>query len=151
MPLFQVLVIQQFNTNTKDKKYFSYKACKNGFSICYTHSVNKGRVKDFYKTSPNGELVLYQSNFVNYGAGISEPEEIANAEFKILEDGTFSLVGINRKLKSFLMAVGVVANHSIIIEEKEYFLNEYFKSQTRLKIFIKKVSLFEYLFLSSRF
>ena len=151
MPFLQVLVVKKFGASNKDNIYFSYKAAKKGFAICYTHSVNKGRVTDLYKKGDNTNLILYQTNFVNYGAGISEVDEIPNSKFVILEDGKYALTNINRELKSFLMAVGVVANHSIIIEEKEYFLDEYFKSQTRLEIFIKRVCLFEYLFLSQKF
>ncbi len=151
VPVLQVLVVKQFESNAKSQKYVSHYAAKNGFSINYTHSVNKGRVFDFYKTGKNGRLFLYETHFVNYGAGISEPDEIPGAEFKIMGNGVYALTNLNRELDQLVMAVGVVANHAIKIAGQELFLTEYFESQTRLQIFIKRVSLFEYLFLSSKF
>lgn len=151
VPFLQVLVVKQFNGSDKSKKYFSHYAAKNGFVINYRHSVNKGLVSDFYRTGKNGSLFLYETHFVNYGAGISEPDEIPGAEFKVLSSGAYALTSLNRELDQLVMAVGVVANHSIEIAEQEFFLTEYFESQTRLLIFVKRVSLFEYLFSSSRF
>ena len=69
--------------------FYSAVACKEGFIISYTHSVNKGRVHDFYRPAKDGGLELYKTEFVSYGAGIPEPEETPGASFKVTADGYF--------------------------------------------------------------
>ena len=57
-------------------------------------------------------------------------------------------------LQDYVQAVGIIANHSITFEQnedfknlktKEYFLTDYFKSQTSIILEIKKVSLMNFL------
>ncbi len=118
-----------------------------GFVISYTHSVNKGRIHDFYECSTrNGksEFILSKSEFVSYGAGIPEPEETKGCSFTATDTG-YILDDLNRHLDSFLLAVGVIAEHSITIGGNEYFLKNYFPVQTSLVFSIKKVCLADYI------
>ena len=145
VPFFQCLSIS--NRKNPAQKYYSRDAL-GGFIISYTHSVNKGRVHDFYECE-NGKLFLDRTDFVSYGAGISEVTENPDSVF-FEEDENYSLRGLNRRMKYFYMAVGVIAEHSITIGEEEIFLKEIFAPQTSLKLEIKRVSLFDYINVSFR-
>jgi len=147
-PCVEVLSIS--NRKNSSEKIYS-KKFSNSFVISYTHSVNKGRVHDFYKRDSTffllkSNLKLEKSIFVSYGAGIPEPDEIQNGEFKVLQNG-YELSNINKVLPKFLMAVGVIANHSIAdnYKIKEYFFKDFFKVQTSLVFEIKRVSIFDFL------
>lgn len=123
------------------KAVYSAKAV-NGFVISYTHSVNKGRVHDYYNITKDG-LLLDKTVFVSYGAGIPEPGETSGAVFKVTDEG-YEISGLNRQLDQLVMAVGVIAEHSISWGGEEYFLKNWFPVQTRLIIKPKKVNLFNY-------
>lgn len=130
------------NRKHSAQKFYSREAL-GGFVISYTHSVNKGRVHDYYECK-DGKLFLDRTDFVSYGAGISEVTENPDSVF-FDEDGSYSLRGLNRRYDYFYMAVGVIAEHSITIGDDEMFLKDYFPPQTSLKFEIKRVSLLEYI------
>ena len=147
LPAVRVLSIS--GRKSPDLVYYSAAACKEGFIISYTHSVNKGRVHDYYRMLSDGTLELYQTQFVSYGAGIPEPEETPGAFFTATKDGYF-IQNLERKLPRLVMAVGIVANHSIAAgsemkAENEIFLTDLFKPQTSIILEYKKVSIFNYL------
>lgn len=139
VPTFSVLILR--NRKMPAQYFCSRAAAKNGFIISYTHSVNKGRVKDFYFHTPENHLELNKTIFVSYGAGIPEPEETEGAEFKVLENG-YEISNLHRVVPRLMMAVGIIANHSITIDDSEYFLTDYFAPQTSLILEIKRISLF---------
>lgn len=139
VPSVKVLCIEEAKNPSK-KIYSKSGAC--GFCISYTHSVNKGRVHDYYIHDGN-ELILYKTEFVSYGAGMPELEENPDAAFYADEERNTYTMEYSRKVgKSFLMAVGVIADHSISFNpdyENEFFLKVFFEPQTRLKIYIKRI------------
>ena len=157
-PSKTVLIIS--NRKNPNQRVYSEQACKNGFIISYTHSVNKGRIHDFYECNEKENmLVLTRTHFVSYGAGIPEPEEVPGASFVALDD-CYIISNINRALPSLVMAVGVVADHTFAIAEPKYqsdyennfeniegelLLTNYFPAQTSLIFKITKVSIAGYL------
>ena len=147
LPAVRVLSIS--GRKNPDKVFYSAAAFKEGFIISYTHSVNKGRVHDYYSFLPDRTLELYKTQFVSYGAGIPEPEETPGAFFTVTNDGYF-IENLNRKVPRLVMAVGIVANHSIAAgsdfdSDKEKFFTDYFEPQTSLILEYKKVSVFSYM------
>ena len=147
LPAVRVLSIS--GRKNPDKVLYSAAAFKEGFIISYTHSVNKGRVHDYYSFLPDRTLELYKTQFVSYGAGIPEPEETPGAFFTVTNDGYF-IENLNRKVPRLVMAVGIVANHSIATgsdfdSDKEKFFTDYFEPQTSLILEYKKVSVFSYM------
>ena len=144
-----VSVLSVSSRKNPEKVFYSAAACKEGFIISYTHSVNKGRVHDYYRALPDGTLELYQTQFVSYGAGIPEPEETPGAVFTVTNDGYF-ISNLERKVPRLVMAVGIIANHSIATgsemqTENECFFTDYFAPQTSIILEIKRVSLFRYI------
>jgi len=141
-PTVSVLTVS--SRKSPDEKIISREAYKNGFVISYTHSVNKGRVHDFYHTLADNQLELNETVFVSYGAGIPEPGETEGADFTVLENG-YEISNLHRVVPRLMMAVGIIANHGITIGETEYFLTDYFAPQTSLILEIKRISLFNIL------
>ncbi len=153
-------VLSISNRKNSNQRIYSSLAYKNGFIISYTHSVNKGRVHDFYKCDQEEEaLVLQSTHFVSYGAGIPEPEETPGATFIAL-DNCYIISNINRVVPKLVMAVGLIADHGFAIAEPDFssdyendfnniegeiFLTDYFPPQTSLIFEIDKVSLAGYL------
>jgi len=140
LPLVRALSIS--NRKNHSERIYSIKAVKEGFSVNYTHSVNKGRVHDYYRILKSGQLELYKTRFVSYGAGIPEPYETQGADFLVTEDG-YIIENLNRTLPQLVMAVGVIAEHSVTVGETEFFLKDFFKPQTSLIFEMKRLSLLQ--------
>ncbi|WP_288603348.1 DUF1850 domain-containing protein [uncultured Treponema sp.] len=130
------------NAKSAGSRVYSKQALS-GFCISYTHSVNKGRVHDYYSCTSDNELVVDATSFVSYGAGIPEASETSGAVFSLNED-EYKISGLNRRIPNLLMAVGVIAEHSITIGNREFFLKDFFAPQTSVLIKVKKVPLLEY-------
>ena len=157
VPVIPVLSIT--NRKNPNQKVYSVDGFKNGFIISYTHSVNKGRVKDYYTIKSDYTLLCDKSVFLSYGAGIPEPQDFPDAVFSVTPEG-YTITNINRNLKKLTMAVGIIANHAITIlnnkdavsnsqnkidNQKEYYLTDFFEPQTSITLQIKRVSLIKYL------
>lgn len=147
IPCIKVLSI---SSRLDHEKMYCVKA-KNlkGYEISYTHSVNKGRVHDCYQILDDDTLLLDTTIFVSYGAGIPEPEETPGAVFSVTERG-YEISNLQRKLKKYLMAVGIIANHGLTLKyangETQYFtMTDLFAPQTSLVFEIARVSLFTYM------
>lgn len=149
VPVKPVLKIS--SRKNPEQKYYSAAGYKNGFIISYTHSVNKGRVHDYYNRFSQKQLELYQTQFVSYGAGIPEPNETPGAIFTVT-DNNYTISNLHRVVPKLTMAVGIVANHSISFGNNfnqidgEYFLTDYFSPQTSIILEITRVNLVEYIF-----
>lgn len=145
IPSIPVLAI--YNRKNPNQRFYSRIGYKNGFVISYTHSVNKGRVHDFYTKTEDNQLKLERTIFVSYGAGIPEPEETPGAVFTVLENG-YEISNLNRIVPKLTMAVGLIANHAITFyyESKsvDYSLTDFFEPQTSITLEIKKINLLEY-------
>lgn len=150
VPCIKVLSI--CNRKNPSEKYYINKQYLEGFKISYTHSVNKGRVHDFYTFLSDDSLLLDKTRFVSYGAGIPEPEETPGAVFTVLNDG-YVISNLQRKVPKLTMAVGIIANHGITFDcnknhhqfTKDYVMTDLFAPQTSIILEIKRVSLFDYI------
>ncbi|MBR4790726.1 MAG: DUF1850 domain-containing protein [Treponema sp.] len=136
-------VLAIYNRKNPDERVYSAQGYRNGFIISYTHSVNKGRIHDYYKCDKKqGGLVLQSMYFVSYGAGIPEPEEIPGATFTKLDD-SYIISDINRFVPKLVMAVGVIADHTFAVDDSDFNeipLKDFFEPQTSLIFEIEKVS-----------
>ena len=97
-------------------------------------------MRDYYIIDENGNIILDKTTFVSYGAGIAEPE---NNENIIIKDDNIEINNINRIIKDFYLFVGIIAEHSITIDDNEIMLKSLFKPQTNINIKYRNVSLIE--------
>lgn len=152
-----VSVLSIYARKNHSERYFIYSKDLKYFTISYTHSVNKGRVFDYYfpKTNNSG-FILDKTRFVSYGAGIPEPEETPGAVFEKTNDG-YEISNLKREVPKLTMAVGLIANHEIsfAFDNSEsyitgsnmikYKLVDLFAPQTSIILENKRISIFEYL------
>ncbi len=131
IPIFPKLLINNKIFNIEKKE----------FIISYTHSVNRGRVRDYYIIKSK-YIILSKTRFMSYGAGIPEPEK--RQKFTETEE-YIEISDINRKIDNLYLFVGTIANHKIEIDEKKIELKEIFKPQENIKIEYKILSIFEYI------
>lgn len=143
LPFVKVLSI--YNRKNPSERYFIKTDAVEGFEISYTHSVNKGRVHDFYNIQADKGLVLTSTRFVSYGAGIPEPEETEGAVFTVTDDG-YVISNLERKVPKLTMAVGIIANHGLTIGGTYYTMTDLFPPQTSIIFEKKRVSLINYIF-----
>ncbi|ACN84849.1 DUF1850 domain-containing protein [Brachyspira hyodysenteriae] len=138
IPLFPRLVLNSVKNN---KVNFIFNINKKEFLISYTHSVNKGRIRDYYIINTNNDIVLDKTRFVSYGAGMSDPQ---NDENIIITDDYIEINNIKKQIKDLYLFVGIVADHRIELggNGKEIKLNTLFEPQVNIKIQYKRVSLF---------
>ena len=150
----EVLSLKNRN-NFSDKLYIPAKALQS-FEIGYTHSVNKGRIYDFYivKDQPKGTFLLDKTTFVSYGAGILEPSDLEGSVFEQTDDG-YVMKNLRLSMDSLQLGVGTVAEHSLKLNyitpdgntnSIEYELKKLFPPKTGLILEIKRVNLFDYIF-----
>lgn len=139
IPLFMRLVLNSVKNNKynvilniNDKK----------FIISYIHSVNKGKVRDYYTIDENNNIVLDKTRFVSYGAGIPEPEKDQNI---VITDDYIEINNMNKIIENLYLFIGITADHTIMYDDKIIELNNFFEPQTNIKIEYKKVSLFDYI------
>jgi len=130
-PIFPKLLINKKVFNIKNKE----------FVILYTHSVNKGLVRDYYIIKDK-DIILSKTRFASYGAGIPEPEE---SQKFIITDDYIEIYDINKKIDNLYLFVGTIANHIIEIDGEKIELKKIFKPQSSVKIEYKILSLFEYI------
>jgi hypothetical protein len=86
------------------------------FKLSYTHSVNKGRVVDFFQILPDGSLLLGKSLFQSFGAGMEDGES-GPGRLSMTDEGLL-LEDINLGMPSLVVAVGSVADHRLGIPGK---------------------------------
>ena len=131
IPIFPKLLINNKIFNIEKKE----------FIISYTHSVNRGRVRDYYIIKSK-YIILSKTRFMSYGAGIPEPEK--RQKFRETED-YIEISDINRKIDNLYLFVGTIANHIIEIDGEKIELKKIFKPQESIKIEYKILSIFEYI------
>lgn len=142
LTLIIILFIPIFPKLLINKKVFNIR--KKEFIISYTHSANKGRVRDYYIIKDKN-ITLSKTRFVSYGAGMPEPE---NGQKFTVADDYIEISGINKIIDNLYLFVGIAANHIIEIDNEEIELRKIFKPQTSIKIEYKILSIFEYIKLS---
>jgi hypothetical protein len=81
------------------------------FDLCYTHSVNRGAVRDSFYVDDRGDIILTASVHQSFGAGMEEGS--AETGFVRLTDRGLELDGLKRRLGTLTVAVGSVAGHRL--------------------------------------
>lgn len=115
---------------------------RDSFVLSYTHSVNKGRVEDYFEIADDRSLLLLKTRFVNYGAGMGEPDD---GGLFVSSDGYLEMRDLNRSMPKVVLAVGLIADHVIESGGKLYRLTDYFPPQRRIVLEYTRISVLDYL------
>lgn len=101
------------------------------FRIAYTHSVNHFPIVEWFDVRPGGEIYVVEEDFTAYGAGIGQREGEGRL---IVEDGWMKLKDLNRPVGVIRQRVGWVADHRLILGDKEIPLNRLAPGGSRIDI-----------------
>lgn len=112
------------------------------FAIEYTHSVQLTPVVEVYFIDKNYNIVLKESYFHSYGAGLPATTPY---KFEITDRG-FRIYDINQIMDDLVYRTGAVkANHKINIKDKTDLFLDFSKPREGVKFSIEKISLLLYL------
>ena len=90
-------------------------AVGDGFSITFTHSVNKSPVTDYFVVREDG-IYGVKTVYYGFGAGVpTEPEEGQTLTYG--EDGSMILSGLEVKMDNLIYRVGTVSDHILTLED----------------------------------
>lgn len=82
------------------------------FALRYNHSVALSPVTDYFVVRDN-EIWLDKTVYQDFGAGL--PHQPGPGQQMTARNGTIVISGFNRKLGSFQLRVGRVANHMLLL------------------------------------
>lgn len=102
------------------------------FDLRYTHSVNRGEVRDHFSVAAGGDLLLRSSTFESFGAGMSDGLE-AGIALTLGPEG-LELGPLDRTLSTIDFAVGSVANHRLAYRGATYEISKYARPLTFVRI-----------------
>lgn len=139
LPIHRLMIIDQ-----KNGKIIKSFPVKNGekFTVCFTHSVERTPWYEIYYIENNNEIFLKETIFFSYGAGLPATTEY---KFSLGKEG-MNITNYNQKIEPLIYRVGaVIADHRLMIKNKEIHLNEITKPFNPVLIQAKKMSIYEYL------
>lgn len=120
-----------------------FAASETEFVVSYTHSVNKGRVRDYYRFGADRVLRVEKTRFVSWGAGIPDPE---GGNTFVNADGYIEIGNINRVIPRLVVRVGIVADHALELPgAAPVRLSDAFKPQTAVAFEYRNLSVFDYI------
>ncbi len=118
------------------------------FTIRFTHSIAKTPVDEIFVIAPNQELIVTETIYESFGAGL--PFDTENAEQRLItENGKYRLTNLDRHLPEFLMAVGTVANHQLLINGKQIPFVQFAQPGESVRIRVRMQSPMAYLLTKS--
>ncbi len=89
------------------------------FALAFIHSVEMTPVYEYYRIDSDGSLVLYETRYSSYGAGLpSEPGEGFQTE-----NGQF-VVKMTRKFGEISLRVSHINGHGILFKDKSIMFKE---------------------------
>ncbi len=109
------------------------------FYITYMHSVNRTPVTDTIEYT-GSELVVRESLFQSYGAGISVGDDIGQ-KIVFTENGLL-MTGIDIPYDHIDLMTGTYADHRLVFRGKEYVLKDYAGEQKHVTIYVRKMTVF---------
>lgn len=105
----------------------------------YVHSANRGAVRDRFVVDKDGALVLTDSLFESFGAGMSDGYE-PGVVMRLTADGV-ELSGLRRNIGALRLAVGTVANHRLSVGSYSVPLADRIPPQTSILIAYERIPL----------
>lgn len=90
------------------------------FTIYYIHSVDRQPVLEKYEVLPNDEIVLKETRFKMFGAGMGHFSGEGTLAF---EDGWTVIKELERKVDPIYLRIGYTSNLTMIIDDNEILLS----------------------------
>ena len=118
------------------------------FLLGYIHSVELSPVWDYFRIDESYRIVLYETTFQSLNTGL--PSTIAGDERLIREGDHFRISGMNRSLPFIELQVQERTDNTLIVGGVESFKLHTLIGDTLLKISVKKILLWDYLYLRAK-
>jgi hypothetical protein len=87
------------------------------FGMKYVHSVNKSPVEDVFEILDDNSIMLKKTIFRSFGAGV--PTGLEDGQVMEVGDDRIVIDNIDRKIDSYLLRIGTVAEHTLCINGLE--------------------------------
>ncbi|NMB27787.1 MAG: DUF1850 domain-containing protein [Tissierellia bacterium] len=140
--LFPVYILKA--SHYRDGEYLKSWLVKRGdsFSIKYTHSVQLTPVIEAYYIDEEGEIILDESYFYSYGAGLPSDTPY---KFETTKNG-FRIYDIDELMDNLIYRTGAVrANHKINIKGKTYPFLDFSEPRTGIKFEVEQSFLLQHI------
>jgi len=85
------------------------------FTIAYLHSSDHTPVRDLFTIGAEGEIILIEESYLWYGAGLESHPAVGHTDFS---EG-WTRVRMHRIIPRFLLRVGEVAGHVLVLHGRE--------------------------------
>lgn len=113
------------------------------FSVEYIHSVQLTPVIEVYTVDVKGKIVLKESYFNSYGAGLPSTTPY---KFETTQN-RFRIYDINKEMDNLIYRTGaVISNHQININGSIYPFLDFSKPRSSVKLKVNRLLLLEYIF-----
>jgi hypothetical protein len=112
------------------------------FVLSFVHSVNRRPVYDTLRAEAD-HLVIVRSRFDSFGAGMPEAST-PEGTLTIAKDGWLEWT-VNRPMPEITVRVGRVANHTLIIKNREIRLADLAEPGQPLTMRVRKIRMFDLL------
>ena len=112
------------------------------FVLSFVHSVNKRPVYDTLRAEAD-HLVIVKSRFDSFGAGMPEAST-PEGTLAIAKDGWLEWT-VNRPVPEITIRVGWVANHTLIVKDREIRLADLTEPGQPLTMRVRKIRMFDLL------
>lgn len=109
------------------------------FVLSFIHSVNRRPVYDTLRADDK-RIIIVKSRFDSFGAGMPD-SSTDEGTLKVMGDGWLEWT-VNRPVTDFVVRVGRVANHTLILKGREIPLSRLAEPGSALSFRVRKVSLY---------
>lgn len=140
-PLIPALCVEE--TGTGAFRTFFAPETDQEFYIEFTHSVNRTNVREYYKIQ-DGIILLTRAEYISFGVGMPETPERPGSSLSV-KNGVLHLDDINQPLPSFVYRVGIIAEHTLHLNNRTIPLKSIAPPQTALRFEYRRVSAYNYL------
>lgn len=113
---------------------------EDSFSVKYVHSVNNSPIEDVFKIQKDYGIMLDKTIFLSFGAGV--PYELESGQVLNQQEDRIEIDNINKRIDEFLLRIGTVAGHTLLINGREIRLDRLTGSKQAVRFKVQRVPLF---------
>ena len=102
------------------------------FAVVFVHSVERTLVEERFKVEPDGSLLLFETRYSSYGAGLPSDAEEGFA----VEDGKFVLK-LHRRFERIVLRVSHIEGHGMVFCDRTIWFKDIANVNDALTIYVK--------------
>ncbi|KUK02658.1 MAG: hypothetical protein XD58_0891 [Thermotoga sp. 50_1627] len=102
------------------------------FAVVFVHSVERTLVEERFKVEPDGSLLLFETRYSSYGAGLPSDAEEGFA----VENGKFVLK-LHRRFERIVLRVSHVEGHGLLFNDGVVWFKDLADDNDALTIYVR--------------